>query len=244
MKPTLTVQDFQGAHNADAEGTRARLLRNGSYKRQRTVMVVPAVCAIPPKVVLSWINMGFPPNNGVVRMICEGMEVGEAYTAAVENILGHPDLKDWEFLLTVETDNIPPPDGVIQLIEDLEEHPELACVGGLYFTKGPGGCAQIWGDTRDPIVNFRPQVPIPNCLQECYGTGMGFTLYRLSMFRDARLRRPWFKTLKGNEGYATQDLYFWTDARKYGYRCAIDTRCRVGHYDYEGKAGGIPDFTW
>ena len=44
----------------------------------------------------------------------------------------------------------------------MEDHPEFAAIGGLYFTKGPGGCSQIWGDIKDPILNFRPQVPDPN----------------------------------------------------------------------------------
>jgi hypothetical protein len=30
------------------------------------------------------------------------------------------------------------------------------------------------------------------------------------------------------------DLYFWGDARKHGYRCAVDTCVRVGHYDIAG----------
>ena len=159
------------------------------------------------------------------------MEVGHAYSAALEGILAHPELKDWEFVLTIEHDNLPPQDGVIKLIEDLENHPELACVGGLYFTKGEGGCAQIWGDPGDPVVNFRPQIPKPNTIQECVGTGMGFNLFRLSMFRDARLPRPLFQTKKGIGGAATQDLAFWGEARKYGYRCAIDTAVKVGHLD-------------
>ena len=34
------------------------------------------------------------------------------YTEGVEAILGNPGLCDWEYLLTVEHDNVPPPDGV------------------------------------------------------------------------------------------------------------------------------------
>ena len=70
-------------------------------------------------------------------------------------------------------------------------------------------------------------------LVECVGTGMGFNLWRMSMFKDDRLRQPWFKTLNGAEGtgVGTQDLYAWGDFRKYGYRCAIDCGVKVGHYD-------------
>jgi hypothetical protein len=173
------------------------------------------------------------------------MEVGDAYSTAIEQILQHPDLKDWEYILTLEHDNAPPQDGVVKLMASMDEHPQFSCIGGLYFTKGDGGVAQIWGDPKDPIVNYRPQVPIPNTIQECCGTGMGFNLFRLSMFKDANLPRPLFKTLNGmnGQGVGTQDLTFWTNARRLGYRCAIDTSVKVGHYDLKGEFG-VPDMMY
>lgn len=237
MKPQLTVQDFGGKQSEDIEATRARLIKGASWKKQRIVLVLPAGDMIPAKVALTHWNLIFPPNQAVVRILAQGMEVGDAYSNAIENILAHPDISQWEYLLTIEHDNCPPQDGVIRLIEDLEEHPEFACIGGLYFTKGEEGVAQIWGDPSDPVLNFRPQIPKPDTIQECCGTGMGFNLWRLNMFKDSRLRKPWFKT-NTQGGVGTQDLYFWGDARKYGYRCAIDTRVRVGHYDVN------TDITW
>jgi hypothetical protein len=206
-------------------------MKGGSWKKQRIALILPAAATIPAKVALSHWNLIFPPNQGVVRILALGMEVGDAYSSAIENILGHPELREFEYILTMEHDNCPPQDGLLMLLEDMDAHPELSCIGGLYFTKGEGGCAQIWGDVTDPILNFRPQVPKPYTIQECCGTGMGFNLFRTEMFKDDRLRKPWFKTLAGKEGVGTQDLYFWGDARKYGYRCAIDTRVKVGHFD-------------
>lgn len=233
MKAQLVVQDLGGLHNQDLEQTSARLLKGGSWKRQRVVVILPADTMIPAKVALSHWNLMFPPNNGVVRILAQGMEVGDAYSQAIESVLAHPDLSQWEYVLTIEHDNSPPPNGVVALIEQMENHPELACIGGLYFTKGESGVAQIWGDPKDPVLNFRPQVPRPGELVECCGTGMGFNIWRLSMFKDARLRKPWFKTINGvnGDGLGTQDLYAWGDLRKYGYRCAIDCNVRVGHYD-------------
>ena len=67
---------------------------------------------------------------------------------------------------------------------------------------------------------------------ECNGTGMGFTLFRTALFKDERLRRPWFKTTADQrDGVFTQDLYAWSDFRKHGHRAAIDCSVRVGHYD-------------
>lgn len=246
MKPQLVMADFGGAHNRDLPETSARLLKGTSWKRQRTVVVIPAADLIPAKVALSHWNLIFPPNNGLVRILAQGLEVGEAYSSAIEQILAHPEFSTWEYLLTIEHDNCPPGDGVVKLMERMDQHPELACVGGLYFTKGDGGCAQIWGDIKDPIPNYRPQPPDLNGgLVECYGTGMGFNLWRLSMFKDARLKKPWFETYSGQDGkgVGTQDLTFWSDARKYGYRCAIDCAVKVGHYDYKGDFGP-PDTMW
>jgi hypothetical protein len=201
-------------------------------------MLIPAGKEIPTKVYLSHCALVFPPNQSAHRMAAVGMEVGEAFSNAIAEIISNPELSQWEFLLTIEHDNCPPGDGLVKLIKRMEAHPELSCIGGLYWTKGPAGVPQIWGDPRDPVTNFRPMPPDLNGgLVECCGTGMGFNLWRLSMFKDVRLRRPWFKTVAGLEGIGTQDLYFWSDARKYGYRCAIDCDVKVGHYDMQGQFG-------
>lgn len=238
MRPQLVALDG-GAHNADLRKSTARIIQGGSWKKQRIVMLLPASAQIPTKAALALWSLIFPPNQAVYRLAAMGMEVGEAYSSTIEQILANPQLAECEYLLTVEHDNIPPQDGVLRLIERMEQHPEYACIGGLYWTKGEGGVPQIWGDPTDPQVNFRPMPPRPGELVECCGTGMGFNLWRLSMFKDARLRRPWFRTVASlQEGVGTQDLHFWGDARKYGYRCAIDCGVLVGHYDLAN------DITW
>lgn len=237
MKPQLVGLE-QGVHNEDLLKTNQRLLEGGSWKKQRVIMLIPAGVSIPTKAYLAHCGLIFPPNQAVYRMAAIGMEVGEAFSNAISEIIAHPELSQWEYLLTIEHDNIPPADGILKLIKRMEAHPEYACIGGLYFTKGEGGVAQIWGDPNDTL-NFRPQMPNPNGgLVPCVGTGMGFNLWRLGMFKDERLRKPWFKTIAGAEGVGTQDLYFWGDANKHGYKCAIDCDVKVGHYDM------TTDITW
>jgi len=246
LKSQFIVQDLGGEHNRDLAVSAARIHKGGSWKKQRTIVILPASDKVSAKCALSWWNLAFPPNNGVVRILALGMEVGDAYSSAIASIIADPNLTGWEFILTLEHDNIPPPDGVIRLIDQMEQHPEYSCIGGLYWTKGPSGVPQIWGDPKDPVLNFRPQPPDPaGGLVECCGTGMGFNLWRLAMFKDKRLKQPWFRTLAGREGegVGTQDLVFWTDARKYGYRCAIDCSVKVGHHDLEGNFGPA-DMVW
>jgi hypothetical protein len=257
-KPQLVVTDMSGHHATNMPETISRLQRGGSWKKQRIVVVLPAADLVPAKCVLSWWNLAFPPNNGVVKIVALGQEVGDAYSTVIEQILAHPDLSQWEYLLTLEHDNSVPSDGVIRLLDSMESHPEFSAISALYFTKGfavpktdrrddggtdliGGGCAQIWGsvgDSTDP--NFRPQVPrADGGLQECAGIGMGMGLWRISMFKDERIPRPWFRTKRGlnGEGIGTQDLVFCGEARKLGYRFAVDTSVKSGHYDLAGNFG-------
>ena len=53
---------------------------------------------------------------------------------------------------------------------------------------------------------------------------------------DKRIKKPWFQTIndhskKGPRLY-TQDLSFFEKFRTVGYKCAVDTRVRVGHLDF------------
>lgn len=231
MKPEI-VSIGHGRHNDDLPKSTMRIVEGGSWKKQRVITILPAANTMSTKVAMSHWSLIFPPNQAAHRMLALGQEVGEAYNNCINEILGSS-INDWEYILTIEHDNTPPADGLVKLIQQMEKHPEFACIGGLYWTKGEGGVPQIWGDPKDPILNFRPQPPRDGELVECCGTGMGFNLWRLSMFKDDRLRKPWFKTLNGTEGQGvgTQDLYAWSDFRKFGYRCAIDCSVKVGHYD-------------
>lgn len=245
MKPQIIVPDL-GHHNADLTASLSRLNKEGAYSDLSCVVLIPAFGTVPTKVLASWWNSYFPPNQTVHKLFAVGMEVGEAFSQTIEHILADPTLGKCKYLITVEHDNIGPPDGFVRLLQHMHNHPEFSGIGGLYWTKGHGGVPQIWGDPKDPIMNFRPQRPDPEGgLVECNGTGMGYNAWRMDMFRDDRLRKPWFKTTNGTEGQgvATQDLYFWNDAKKHGHRCAIACDVKVAHYDLEGKFG-IPDFCW
>jgi hypothetical protein len=244
MKPQIVSVDMKGTNNGAMDEAISRLNIMGAYKDLSTVVICPGFGTIPTKIVAAWWSLMFPPNGKVFRVFPLAMEVGEAFSQTIQNVLDHPELKKFKYILTLEHDNSPPQDGLVRLLMHAEAHPEFAAIGGLYWTKGPGGVAQIWGDPKSSDMNYRPQKPIPGQLVECRGVGMGFTLYRTKTFMDRRLRKPWFKTTSSKkEGCATQDLYFWGDAQKHGYRCAVACDVHVGHYDHEGKFGP-PDTMW
>lgn len=234
MKPQIIIENYQtqGIHNANFLQSVERLEKGGGYRDLSTICIVPTRGMISAKVTQSWMGMIPPMNQKFTRIFMIGMEVGAAYNTAIEQILAVPDLANWKYVLTLEEDNIPPPDGLVKLYENIDDY---AAISGLYWTKGEGGQPMIYGDPNDSELNFRPQVPVKE-IQECNGLGMGFTLFKLDLFKDPKIEKPWFKTFnewdpqKGVKIY-TQDLYFFEKIRKLGYKVACDTRVKVGHYD-------------
>jgi hypothetical protein len=234
MKPQIIIPNYEGAHNQDLEKSQDRLLQSKSYKDLSTVIVCPTRGQVSAKVVQSWMGLMKPMNQKVIGpLFAIGMEVGEAYNSMIEMVLSSPELSTWKYILTIEEDNMPPPDGLLKLYEDMDDYD---VVGGLYWTKGEGGQPMIYGDPAVEPLNFIPQVPGTNGLQAANGLGMGFNLFKINIFKDEKLPRPWFKTVQefipgqGARGYS-QDLYFYENAGKLGYKFACDTRVKVGHYD-------------
>ena len=231
--PQISIDNFAD-NPADILDT-APKEKSQIYQDLSTICIIPTRGVIPAKVVQSWWGLMTPMNQKFIRTFVIGMEVGAAYTQAIEQILANPILRKWKYILTLEEDNMPPPDGLLKLYENMDK---FDVIGGLYWTKGDAGQPMIYGDPNLEEMNFVPQVPIPETVQECNGLGMGFNLYKMDIFRDPRVPRPYFKTLQeftpgiGGRGYS-QDLYFYEGIRKLDYKVACDTRIKVGHYDLE-----------
>lgn len=241
MQPQIVIPEFSGRNNK-LEKSIKRLEQSQTYKDLSTIIICPTRGQVPAKVVQSWMGMIRPMNQKVIGpLFAIGMEVGEAYNSMIQMILDNPELSKWKYILTIEEDNMPPADGLMKLYEAIEgkvDGNKYDVVQGLYWTKGEAGQPMIYGNPAEVPLNFIPQLPIPDTIQRCNGLGMGFNLYRIDMFKDKNLRKPWFKTLNqltpgvGVQAY-TQDLYFYEDAGKHGYRFACDNRVLVGHYDYQ-----------
>ena len=238
MEPKIITPEG-GFHNADPERSRNRLIKGNTYRNLSTICIVPTRGMIHARVIQSWFSLMAPMNQKFIRVFLTGMEVGDAYSQAVSWIAADPELRNWTYLLTLEEDNMPPPDGLLRLIEAIEgrvDGVKYAAVGGLYWTKGEQGQPMIYGNPLEAPLNFIPQMPQPETVQRCNGLGMGFTLFRMSMLLDERLGTPLFKTEQsftpgvGARSY-TQDLHFFERAGKWGYHFACDTRVKVGHYD-------------
>ncbi|MBE3086933.1 MAG: hypothetical protein IMZ64_12040 [Bacteroidetes bacterium] len=230
-----------GVHNRDLDTSVDRLEKAKSYRDLSTIIICPTRGVIPARVVQSWLGLMRPMNQKVIGPIfAVGMEVGQAYSSLIEQILANPDLSQYKYILTIEEDNMPPADGLLKLYESMDQYD---VVQGLYWTKGEGGQPMIYGDPKVMPKNFIPQIPRVGEVQHCNGLGMGFNLFKLDIFKNPNLTKPWFKTVQevipgvGARAY-TQDLYFYELASKEGYKFAVDNRVKVGHYDL------VNDIVW
>jgi hypothetical protein len=232
QKPQIIIHGLEGYHNSipDSEN-----LKKNAYKDLSTICIVPTRGTVPAKVVQSWMGLMTPMNQKFVRMFGISMEVGAAYTSTIQQILDNPELSKWKYVLTLEEDNCPPPDGLLKLYEHMDKYD---VIGGLYWTKGIEGKPMCYGNPDVFPMNFVPFMPQPDTVTRCNGLGMGFTLFKLDIFKNKKLTKPFFETRQiytpgvGAESY-TQDLKFFENAAKLGYKFACDSRVKVGHYDYE-----------
>jgi len=236
MKPEIILPYQPGTQNADLKKANERLSTSKSYQDLSTVIIVPtrggrSLC---PHFVSNLIGLMRPMNQQVYGPIfMSGMEVGDAFNSAIEMILGHPQLKKFKYLLTVEDDNLPPPDGLLKLYESIGR---FDVVGGLYWTKGEAGQPMIYGNPSVTPLNFVPQSVQMETVQPCNGMGMGFHLWKLAIF--TKLPKPWFITKQswdpgsGVQCY-TQDLWAYQNMAQLGMKVACDTRVKVGHLDID-----------
>lgn len=228
-KPLVVVEDYTGKNNTPEKYKRFKEM--GHYRNLNTVWITPTRGMIPARVIPSWMSLIGGFNAALVKIFSIRQEVAHAYNNAIIQVLTHPQLKDFPYILTVEEDNTPPQDGFIKLLEGIQEYD---AVSGLYWTKGEDGVPQIWGDPASPNT-FTPQKPIPGTLQRTNGIGMGFALWRTEMFRDKGFEfGNWFVSMADERGAMTQDLYFCQKAGQLGYKFAVDTRVKVGHIDTDG----------
>jgi hypothetical protein len=233
-KSAAFAAQLPGYHNQNFASSVERIHRGHSYRNLSTIWVTVTRGVFKSKVVSNWMALMKPMNQPFVGpLFFENEEVGIAYQKAFELILDHSDLSKFKYVLTVEEDNLPPQDGLLKLYENIDDYD---CVAGLYWTKGENGQPMIYGNPDEKPMNFVPQAPLADSVQRCNGLGMGFNLWKLASFKGKlkEMPKPWFRTVQEIGKGFTQDLFFFNEAAKFGFRCACDTRVKVGHLAEDG----------
>lgn len=215
-------------------------LPGSTFRDNSTVIIIPTRGTIAWQVVQAWQSL-IPPMNAKRHMLfCVGDEVGHAYNRMVGEILKHPDLGKWKYVMTLEDDNVVAPDAHIRLLEAIDMG--FDAVSGIYFTKGDPGMPMAYGNPatyeKTGELTFEP-LDVRDCLDkgrvlEVNGIAMGCALWRIDLLRE--IGPPWFVTVAdrlpdGNVGGMTQDIFFCRRARLRAKRFAVDLRAKAGHLD-------------
>lgn len=241
MQPTILCPwDFKGAHNEGIKAAENKLIKLQELDSS-IVAVTPTRAVnggISPKWVLNMMSVMKPMNQRFTGPVfIAGLEVGEAYNAAIRTIFNHPELHNYKFMLTWEDDVIPQPDALLHLV-DVAHETGADVVSSVYWSKGEAGFPMIYGDASDPEINFRPMHPNDETYRWCYGTGMGFTLFRLDQFEKYWPgETEWFQTVSKWDKHGesikmgTQDLVYMEKLVRAGGTVCVAQHAKAGHYD-------------
>jgi hypothetical protein len=216
-------------------------IAGSTYKDNSTVAIVPSRDKmIHHRIQASWEGLIRPMNQKFAKLVVIGDEVGEAYNNTIKGVLDHPELSQWKYVMTMETDNLQPADALIRLLETIEAG-KYDGVSGIYFTKGEYPMPMAYGDPdeykRTGRLDFKPR-NITDALARGHvmpvnGIAMGCSLYRMELFKNTPA--PWFKTVSdivdGSPQGFTQDLWACKRWVEMGKTFAVDMRVRVGHMD-------------
>lgn len=206
--------------------TPTMLLHGTGYKDRSTFVMCATRGAMRGEMVGALLNL---ESAGIrmTRAVCIGAEVADAYEQMFDVATKSP----FRYALTFEDDMEPPTDALTRLHQGLDAHPELHALSAYYRTKEEPSKPLIIGhaeDVRDRTLR-PPTIGVGDDITEVNVIPMGFSLWRLDMFREMKTR-PWFRTTR-----STQDAYFCTHARLAGYRFGVDCGLRVPHIDGEGR---------
>lgn len=219
-----------------------------SYQDKSIVCVIPTRGMVDIRVIDSWFKLITPVNHKFTKLFMTGGNIDDAYNTAITGIIHHPELSKYRFILTMEDDNLPPPDGILKLV-DTFLHQELEddkywALSGLYWTK----------PSRDTIEHapiafgcpdlgewnmFTPPLEEDGSVTQCCLIPQGFTLYDMDIFKK-HLTYPWFKTIEKYDSTlpeldqtvgSTQDDYFFKNMWAKGLKVGVRADIKVGHLD-------------
>lgn len=242
------------------------------YLDKGVAWVIPTRGNVPMKVIDSWDTIQWPMNQPrTPRLSAIGMEVAAAYEylfrlctddefaqdklgAAFRNLLSK-----MNFILTVEEDNVIPPNAVNDLFYALytcidcgkqidlkgtdgriskekfdawrcpDGHKGLDGVGGLYWTKTIPSRPMAYGDPKEGD-DYKP-VSVTDAITDGRVLEVNGIAMGCTLFRKALFSKVTKPWFK-TEQNGTQDLLFCGKAKKeIGARFAVHCGVRVGHLD-------------
>lgn len=238
-----------------------------AWRDLSTVILIPTRGMIPIEFLTNVMALALPLNQRCIGFLPEkGMEVAAAYNSLFEQVVDREaserkfgaavagEMLGVKFAITLEDDNLPPSDAILQLLGAIHTCPDCGgevgvgsggaergawvcedghkgfdAVSGLYWTKELLSQPLALGDPADPN-DFRPrrvrEAVEQELVLEVNAIPMGCAVWRKSLFEE--VSRPWFQSGEN----CTQDVYFCKKAKaEVGARFGVSCFTKVGHMD-------------
>jgi hypothetical protein len=194
---------------------------------------------VPYQWALSVPGLPDPPNFYILRFHTVGKRTDIARNEMVEAAQS----ANCRLLYFVDDDTVPPVHGLVRLIYDLENHPEIDVVSGIYVSKQDPPAPVVFKKAGDgPFWDWTVSDTF-----EVEEIGLGCALIRMSVFD--KLAKPYFTFEKkpvtwGGVKYnleTWEDLYFCQKLHEAGCRILVDSSVLCLHCDIgTGKVHELP----
>jgi len=176
---------------------------------------------------ISWLTLIKPSNYEVIIPDIAPANFPESHAAVRNNMVKKALECDCTDIWMADTDQIYPKDTLVKLFSH-----NLPVVCGKVHRRYPPFDPILYQKTKWKYKFFdTPRDKWKNGeLIEVEATGAACMLIRSEVFE--KVEQPWFRVLRPNKrrDYPVgEDIYFWVNVRKAGYRIFVDTSIEVGH---------------
>lgn len=229
-----------GEHNANLHAEVVRLKNLGVHKDCSTFFMMTTRGHLPIPVVAGLLGLHRPRVDRFEWHFTVAPSTSAGYNELVFDMLRSP--HRFQYVFSVEDDVIIPGNALLRLIRAMEQGYDM--VGALCWERKEDGVPMVLGNPDAPESTFHPQLPQENALMPVNGLHLGCSLIKADIFRDKRWGQPttplpWFEEGKRlghpedepETARITPDIWFCDLIGKMGYRMAVDTSIKVGHFD-------------
>jgi hypothetical protein len=156
--------------------------------------------------------LAVPPGHSIIEIYADGMEVGQARTAAVQTARE----SGLKYIFFLDWDVIVPQDALVVLAYQLDNNPDFGVASGMYCMKSIPTHPLLWRGWNEGVAY---DWTVGDVIKDrVVGVPMGCALLRLSLFDKLPNTpdNPWFRTLNTTvncggmwrEQRMTEDLWF------------------------------------
>lgn len=191
----------------------------------KIVLGLPLYHSLPVTFFTRLLKLNHEATEGIVTV--DGTYITKACDVIVEKAWSVPG--DWDRLVILEHDMIPPLDALVRLAA---YGPEYPIVSAMYFGHQKPHVLIAFAEQTDGVYDYVDPATVQEWvdnpgLHECVATGFGLISISRHVLEDWPAEIPMFNVENGTTG--SHDLWFCKWARQFGHRIYVDSNIVCDH---------------